>query len=194
MTGLLEELEARTSQAYWSDGLLDLLVGVALVALGVSWIVGGAAFGGVAPAILVPLWKPLRQRFTIPRLGRVELSEGREARNRKFLRLTIVAGTLSLVAGVAMFFAVSRGLPFARQWVPGIPGVLVGLLAIATAEALELRRFFVYGALCIASAIAIGLGLDVNPGWAFFAGGLGAVLGGSILATRFVKRYPRQPS
>jgi hypothetical protein len=189
MAGFLDRLEQRTYRAYWSDGLLDLLAGAALVAIGVGWLCDGVVFGAIAPALLVPLWAPLRKRFTVPRLGHVEFASSREARNQAFLSLMLWAGVLSFLLGVGIYF--TRGADLGRWVVHAFPGAMIGVGAIATARALGLRRFFVYGAISIGAGALVGLGAGVNPGWSFLVTGISALLGGGVLATRFVARHPR---
>jgi hypothetical protein len=193
MTGFLDQLELRTHRALWSDGLLDLFCGLAVLAIGVAWVVEQHVFGAIVPALLVPLWKPVRQRFTEPRLGSVELGEPRQQRNRGFIRMLVVAGVLSFVAGVGAFLLTARGMDPALGLVKAFPGTLVGIAAIACAEALQLRRFFLYGFLTIAAAVVTALVEPLNPGWAFVVGGATALLGAVLLMTHFTREHPRPP-
>jgi hypothetical protein len=191
MAGLLERLELRTNRVFWSDGVLDLLAAAALLSLGISWVADAAVYGAIVPAVFVALWRPIRRTFTEPRLGCVELGEAREARNRSFMGLMLSAGVLTFGLGLGVYFAQSNGMDVARVLIPALPGALVGIAGIATAEALGLRRFFVYGGLSLSTGIAVAIVPDLNPGWAFVAAGTAALIGGCILATRFVARYPR---
>ena len=189
MNRFLDRLELRTNRAFWSDGLLDLLAGAAVLIIGISWVAGAAAYGGIAPALLVPLWRPLRRRFTDPRLGQVELGEGRQSRNRRFMRLMLVAGAMSFLLGLGAFLVHELGLPLHREIIPALPGALVGLAGVATAEALQLRRFAIYGGISIVTAIAVAVAQGPNPGWAFVAAGAAMLLGGTVLAARFAAHH-----
>jgi hypothetical protein len=190
MNGFLQRLELCTNRAYWGDGLLDLFSAVALLALGVTWVAGVAVYGGMAPALLVPIWKPLRQRFTEPRLGMVELAEERQRRNQAFMVLAVVAGFLSLFLGLGVYFAHAYDLELAKVVVKALPGVLVGVAGIATAAALQLRRFYVYGGITVATGFVVAVVPALNPGWAFVAGGVAALIGGLILLRTFARRHP----
>lgn len=190
MEAPLAGLELRTNRAYWGDGLLDVLCGVALLSIGVSWVTHQAVFGAVVPALLIPLWKPLRARFTEPRLGVVELGEGRQQRNRDFMLLMLVAGVASFVLGVGAFLLVTHVPDFSVYVVKAMPGLLVGLAALATARALQLRRFTVYGAITIAGAGVVAAVSILNPGWAFVAGGAACLVVGIVLVRRFAHAHP----
>lgn len=190
MDRFLDRLELRMNRAYWGDGLLDLFCGLALLIIGVSWVTGEGAFGAIMPALLVPLWQPFRRRFTEPRLGTVELTDERQHRTRVFARLLLVAGTLSFLLGIGVYFAHTLGLEPSVLVVKALPGSMIGIAAVATAEALQLRRFFLYGAVTMVGAVVVGVVRELNPGWAFLAGGAVALLGGIVLAYRFVRSHP----
>jgi hypothetical protein len=190
MNRFLKRLELRTNRAYWGDGLLDLFCGFALLVLGVCWVMHQAAFGGITPALLIPLWGPLRKRFTEPRLGVVELAEKRQDRNRAFIGLMLVAGALSFLLGIGVFLGHEYDLELSIIVVKAMPGSLVGIAGIATAEALQLRRFFVYGGITLVTALVVGFVPELNPGWAFVSGGLCALIGGALLATKFSRLHP----
>jgi MFS family permease len=186
MRDLISKLERHTHALYWSDGLLDLLAGVGLVLIGVAWIVDVVVFGAIAPALLLPLWGPLRRRVVEPRRGYVELGEDRQ---RAMVRLTLgllLAGG-GTFAGALVAYRV--GLEMAIL-VRTLPGALVGMAALAIAGALELRRFAGYALGLVGVAIGSGLA-GFNPGWAFVAGGVIAVGVGVGLLVSFLRRYPQ---
>lgn len=51
----LKTIERATYRGSFSDGLLDLFTGIALSFLGLLWLTDYAAFGGLAPALLIPV-------------------------------------------------------------------------------------------------------------------------------------------
>lgn len=186
----LSALELRTQRAYWGDGLLDLFCGVALVAIGVAWLTDQVVLGAIVPALLVPIWKPMRARFTEPRLGVVELNEARQQRNRSFLQLMLFAGTGSFLLALGTFLLVTQVPDASVYAVKAMPGLLVGLAALATARALQLRRFALYGAVTIAGAGVVAAVAVLNPGWAFVAGGAACLTAGVVLVRSFVHEHP----
>ncbi len=184
----LADLERRVHRTYWNDGLLDLFVGLAVTTIGLSWIAEAVVVGAVVPAVLVPLWGPARAQFTEPRMGRVELGEPRQRRQHALLRLLLIAGVMSFLLGLGAFALAELGLGLVL--VKAAPSLVVGVAGIAVAEALELRRFFVYGGLLIAGAVTVGL-LPLNPGWGFVPGGVAALVWGLTLAIRLARQSTR---
>lgn len=186
----LGRLERRMSRAYWSDGLLDLFCGLALLGLGAAWLAEQFVWGPLVPAVLIPLWGPLRRRLTEPRLGAVELGEPRQARNRSFVLVSLFAGLAALLLVGGALLAHRRGLALPRLGVEALPGLIVGLAGVVTAELLELRRFFIHAGAALLAAVVVALVPGLNPGWAFLAAGASALIVGLVLRVRFVRRYP----
>ena len=87
-------LEGRLFRRYWDDGLLDLLVGVGVLLIGIGWVCDQVALAAFTPALLVPLWRPLRARLVEPRLGAVEFADKRVRRQRRHA-LGLVGGASS---------------------------------------------------------------------------------------------------
>lgn len=185
----LHRLEQQTHRAYWSDGLLDLFCGASLLAIGASWL-SEWFIGSIAPALLVALWGPARARFTEPRLGAVEFSDDRQRRTRAFIRLSLITGLATFVLAVGLAFVRGHDVALSQALVKAMPGGLVGLAGVVAGEALQLRRLLVYGALMIASGVAVAAISAANPGWPFVIGGAAALVVGVALARRFARRHP----
>ena len=69
------QLEIALFRSYWDDGLLDLLCGFGLLLIGLGWALDQVALAAALPALLVPLWGPLRRSLVEPRAGFVEFSQ-----------------------------------------------------------------------------------------------------------------------
>ena len=80
MRPISSALESRLFSHYWDDGLIDLLAGIAIVALGALWLADLVAVGAAVPAMLAVVWAPLRRALVAPRAGTVEFSDGRTGR------------------------------------------------------------------------------------------------------------------
>ena len=183
-------VESRIVRFFWNDGLLDILAGTGVFLIGLAWQFDLVALGAVAPAILIPFWKPLRTRITEPRLGYVELSSGQQRRNQSFVVGSIVVGMVVLLAGIAGYVAVVRG---ARDHLgglaPAIPALILAVMSLSVAAVTRVFRFVQYALALGVFGIAV-VELEQEPGWALIAGGLVAILGGAVTLFYFVSRYP----
>ncbi|QDU68212.1 hypothetical protein [Engelhardtia mirabilis] len=188
-TTTLASTESRLFRAYWQDGVLDLLAGAALSAIGLGWIAGYPLAGVVVPPVAIATWPILRQRITRPRLGQVRFN----ARRRFDMSLGMIA-VLSLGVLLCGLF-VSRSKEGAsyealRSLAPGIPALLVAALGLSAAAALRLARLAAYSAVFVAAALVVAT-LDAEPGWALLAGGLVMLASGARLLAAFVRGHPR---
>ena len=81
----LENLEKRTYRTTQEDGRIDCLAGGGLLGFGVGVLLDIPMLTVLAPALLVTMWQPLKDRITTPRLGYVRFSEPRRKRERRGL-------------------------------------------------------------------------------------------------------------
>lgn len=180
-------VEATLFHSYWDDGLLDLLGGLGLLGLGIAWAFDLPLVGVALPAILIPLWEPLRRRIVEPRAGYVEFSRGRQASTNRGLLLTLAsgAGVLALVLAV---YALARdsatGLLGARA-VQGLPATLVAVLAVLTGLLIGARRFALYGVVLVLAATGTIL-LEGGPAAPMMIGGVVVLVSGAALMSRFL--------
>jgi hypothetical protein len=186
----LSATEARVFEAYWQDGVLDLIAGAGVVIIGVGWILGFVLVVALVPPLALAAWPILRQRVTVPRLGQVRFA----ARRRRTMRHGLVA-VLSLgvlTGGWAVNHALNPGSTSAfLTWIaPGIPALILTAMALSAAEALRLLRFVGYAVGFALAAVAVAA-LDVEPGWALLAGGLIVTVNGARLLAGFVHEFPR---
>lgn len=183
-------VESRVVKMYWNDGLLDVLAGCGVMLVGIAWLANLVPLGAVAPALLLPLWRPLRARITEPRLGYVEFSDRQQGRNRAFLGLVIVLGIVTMMGGIAAYWFLADALPWDRgRLVRALPAFLVGLLSLLAAVITSQMRFVAYWcALALFGVLAAAVPLE--PGWSLLAGGVAGVVGGVIAMTQFMARYP----
>lgn len=181
-------IETKIVRMFWNDGLLDLLSGAGVLFIGISWLWDWHVMGAIAPALLVPLWKPIRQRFTEPYLGLVEFSDRQQFRNRSFLVVAIVLGILSLILATTLYFAVvKQSIDFdLKRIVQGLPTGLLGLMAIMTGTATSLNRFYAYGGLLMMLGMAAVI-LQSGPAWPLIVGGAVILLSGGVVMQRFLK-------
>lgn len=183
-----------TPKAFWSDGLLDLLIGICVLLIGLAWIYDLVALGAIAPAVIVPFWKPLRDRFTVPRVGNIQLSDSSNKANHHILIGSIIFGSIILAGGVALYIAKVSGFLGADfinpKYMAAVPAILFGVLAVFAAVITEQLRYVFYAGVCVVAGVTVvAAGLD--PGWALLAVGVAATVSGLIVLTSFIRQHPR---
>jgi len=185
----MEGLERRAYQTLWEDGLIDVISGVGLLAMGTAWIMHEAALGAIFPAILVPVWSSAHRRLSAPRVGVVEFAPERRGRERKKQLVLALIGVLCLALGVAVYsFGRPTGEVF-RAIVPGLPAALLGLGAGLVGAMCGIRRFLLYAAAMVVIG-ALGAGLGVRPGWHLLSGGVIVTVSGIAVLVSYLHRYP----
>jgi hypothetical protein len=199
MTGIdVKQLEATAYRESFSDGLVDVFVGLGLLWIGASWILlpSLVPLSVVVPPLLAVALFPVRQRVLEPRVGYVRWTAPRRHWERRQLVGLFAAGATAF--GLVAFlgsYAIANGvtLPEAHTFAAAIPAVLVAIPALAVAVATGLVRVWVYLLiLVIAAGVTVAYALD--PGWPLAVTGLGVLLGGVWLLTRFLRSNPRQAS
>jgi hypothetical protein len=187
MTSRAGTLESRLFRRHWDDGLLDLFAGVGAVSIGVCWAVDLVVVGAAVPAVLVPIWGPLRRALIEPRAGLVEFSDARTARNRRLGLGSAVLGLLMLLLFVGLYVLVrSRSVALLDLVVPGVPAFLLGLLATLAGWGLGLPRFLAYAGVWCAGGFGVALA-DARPELAMLAGGLVVLMSGAWRLHRFLR-------
>ena len=189
----LERIERTAYESKWEDGLIDIFVGVALLGMGIAWLTDYAVFGGILPALLVPIWVSARKRITVPRTGHVEFSGERKALEKRNLNVVALLGLVFLVMGVLVYFLVRENPPsvdtMIRGAIPALPSVLLGIGAVMIGFLFGIRRFLGYSALLVASGVVGGF-LQVHPGWLFLPAGAVTSTVGLVLVIDFLRKYP----
>jgi len=187
-------VERRVVRTYWDDGLIDILSGLGVLFIGISWQFDLVPLGAIAPAIIIPFWKPLRARITEPRLGYVEFSDVQVGRQRSFLVWSIVLGCLTFTLGVSVYFLVTTtDLVVPKQnWIVALPACLIACMAVLASFLIVVRRFIGYAAVLCISGVLVVL-FDKRPGLALIAGGIVVTIIGLLRLLSFLRSHPKQP-
>ncbi|MEZ4701105.1 MAG: hypothetical protein R2834_12285 [Rhodothermales bacterium] len=192
----LERLENSLFASYWSDGLVDVVVGIGILGIGVCWTLDIVAVSAALPAILVPLWLALRTRFTEPRMGVVRFSEKRTNGTRE--KLGLVAGI-----GVGVFLLVVTGVFVSNTtirrdvasegllWIiaPGIPSMLIAVALALGGWMIRQMRFVAY-VLIVTGLAALGVVFAVEPHLQMTIAGIAILAIGLFHVVRFAQHYP----
>jgi hypothetical protein len=185
----MRDLERKAWKSYHQDGLKDIFLGLILLAMGISGILGSdlALIGFELVAILVLL--ACKKYVTTPRMGHVEFSPERKARKMKAV---LLVGASALV-GLGAYLALA-GIGGASEWLAGHRelvhagvGLWIFLLLSMMAYWLDFTRlYWIALVICAAFIVALWLG---NP-LVFVVAGTVVLAPGMVLLIRFLHQYP----
>ncbi|MEJ2516159.1 MAG: hypothetical protein P8102_13205 [Gammaproteobacteria bacterium] len=185
-------LEKRVYRTYWEDGLIDLFAAVGVLIIGVSWAFDFPIGGVIAPAVLVPLWGPVRERLILPRLGRVEFADRRESRNRNMLRTALYAGAGLLALGVGAYLTRDRVATLAAaEFAAALPAAILAAMALVASVLIASPRFVVYAGVLLLAGIA-GAWKGLEPGRTLLEAGAFILVAALVLLTRFLRANPEE--
>ncbi len=185
------QVERRIVGAFWNDGLVDILCGVAVFLIGIAWHFDLVPLGAIAPALAVPLWKSLRERITQPRLGHVEFSDTQTTRYREFLAWSFLIGCSAFIVATSVYFYVAdsgRAIPIER-WVAAIPAWILAFLAMLTSLVILVRRFIGYAGVFSLLGLLVAV-FDQTPDIPMLVGGATMTIVGSIRLRTFIHSHP----
>jgi len=189
----IKEYEENAFRSFWNDGLLDLMLGLVILVVGISWWQDVAAMGAVFPAVCASLWYPLRKRLVEPRMGFVEFSGERDLKVRSF-RFGLVAfftGTMMLGAVIYVLYN-GDVISHPAEWIAGFPLVLVGIPVLFFAVFTRCQRFGIYAVfLLLAGVEVVFQGWDPHVG--LIASGVFITLAGLYILLKFMSRHPAEP-
>jgi len=197
----LKDMERKAWTSFFDDGLLDVLMGLTLLAVGIpamlpNFFVSELRQDAASAALMVLALFVycLGKRFiTMPRIGRARFGPTRKAKLRK----TTVIYAISVVVGAIVFLMIMLGLsPSPPGWVQrlGVPGLLalgiggwmlliLGLGAYFT----DFTRGYVIAALY---ALAFSGTVLLHNRIMFIVAGTLAVLMGGVVFIGFLRKYP----
>jgi hypothetical protein len=198
----LKQLERKAWASFFQDGLLDVFMGLVLVAVGLPAMLPGIFNSelsqDVAAAVLMALgllayWGGKRF-ITIPRGGRAEFSRARRSRQTK----AAVVYAISAVVGAIVFLLTMLGLSSSPPtWVQklgvdgflalGIGGWMFLILGLAS-YFMDYTRGYVIAALY---ALAFGGTVLLHNPMTFIIAGMMAVLMGLVVFVRFLRTHPK---
>lgn len=194
----LGALARRVYRESVQDGLVDLTLGVFLLLAAALFSTrqgGGLAILLFLVALVLggPVLGYLRQRYTYPRIGYVQLlpEEPRQA-PRGFLiyMAAAMAGWIGVLAVVGVIDHPTRWY----GWTPLLVGCLTVGGFVHMVSRSGLLRYAAYAAVSVASGVAFSLlgfpGRFQGLAWYLLATGLAIILGGAITFARFVHNTP----
>jgi hypothetical protein len=192
----LNELERRAYREAQQDGIVELALGITVLA----WAAFVAFRGPLTAAVVVALlllqprgWEIVRARLTYPRVGHVEL--------RREAARAVLPGVLSFIFVVAAAMVIALAVFGGRhdtslwwKWLPLFVGMmLVGALAHAHAKSGS-ARYSVFAVLAAGAGLLASLlsFTSAEGRLATYLLGMGIffVLAGAVVLVRFLRQHP----
>jgi hypothetical protein len=184
-----KKLQQKTYQSYHQDGLIDIIIGLAIIGFGLNMAFDNSAFllMGWLPIIF---YAPLKNYFTVPRIGYVKFHA-----SNKVVTGLVIMGLLVFLLGLFVFFIggpniVSEEMQaWLREYYMLIFGGVASLCFLAAGLLTGIIRLYVYAFLFLI-VFALGTWLDIHP--AIFTISIGLIVEGVGLGLliRFLRKYP----
>jgi len=182
-----KKLQQRTYQSYHQDGLIDIIIGLAMIGFGLMLAFDSSVFIFMSWMPII-FYVPFKNRITVPRIGYVKFSSSN-------LRLAMALGTgllvMLFIVGLYLF-AVSDNISFqVREWLGQYLwlGGLVAVCFLGTALLTGITRFYAYAGL-ILLIFSVGTWLAIQPFFIVITSGLLIEITGVWLLVRFLVKYP----
>jgi len=180
--------------AFFSDGLLDIFIGLGLVVAGALMFTEMVWMIGIYPAIILSVWQSSRKK-TLARmdLQGERLHQAYQSRSRAVILGLLIAGMLTFLLGVMVFIAFDK-IPagvFAwfREYFLIVLGLLIALIFSGSASMLGIGRFHLYAAFALAIITGGGLIGIAFPWLLIVFGGVITIIGVVVLI-RFLGAHP----
>jgi hypothetical protein len=189
----LRKLEQRAFQSYQQDGLLDLIIGAGILAMGLNEAMDSTIWTFVT-FMLIVAYVPLKRRITIGRIGYAKFKVKRNRLNMQVVSAVVLAVLVMLLVGILFLLrgdaSAPSGFLLGIRKSPLLLYALLGFMGFGLAGAISgIRRLLAYALISMGFFVSAHL---LNPPifvpFLFFGG---AVLGtGSVLLLSFVRRHP----
>lgn len=189
----LQKLEQRAYLSYQQDGLLDLIIGSAILALGLNEAMDTTIWTFVT-LMLIIAYVPLKKRITFSRIGYVEFNVKRRGLNMFVVSAVVILVLVLLLVGMLVVLLPSNTSPSALllgiRKSPLMLYALLGFLGFGLAGLISgIRRLYVYALLSVVITLSAHLlNLPIYVPFLVFSGIVLTI--GTIYLVRFLRRYP----
>jgi hypothetical protein len=191
----LKTFEETISRQYDRDGLIETLLGMALLIGGMSLALGGSpALTGLLPVYILVIGRLWKTRITYPRLGYADFlakrKKQRKIRMLKFLLALVLAAVLAALIFLAMESSLGDLDPL-RGWI----GILIfdsvmALIIAAVGRIRKMRHLYAFAALCYLLELGAYI-VNMSPGWALSFIGLLLLTVGLVRLILFLRANPK---
>lgn len=197
----IEHVVQRTRQYWFSDGLVELSVGITFSLLGLYFYIqsvlptGSLVLFATQAGFILLLFGVIflgryivhkfKSQLTYPRTGYVSFK--RASRNQRVLS----ASAAILIAAVNMLLFLTT--PLSLNWVPAITGLFVGLIWLISALRVGLLRFYLQSILALLLGFGLSLAeMEIYQSLAVFyvAMGLVLIISGGLTLRKYLRQDP----
>lgn len=189
-----EKIKRKAYLSYHQDGLIDILLGTAILVFGLLLLTDSMAFNILAWMPIL-FYIPLKNLITVPRFGFVRFNAGEEQQLKKQLQFSLLAGVmvLALIAGVYIFMTGDGMNPGLSIFLDKYHMLLLGgflALALLIGGLLNgLRRLLLHAGLILTLFLA-GIELSIPEHYFIITTGILILFIGSFYLVRFLRQYP----
>ncbi len=184
-----KKLQVRTYQFYQQDGLIDIIIGLMIIAFGLNMVFDNSAFlfMGWFPIIL---YVPMKNRITVPRIGYVKFY----ASNKIVIGL-VLAGLLVLMLGMFVFFISGPDIispefqVWLKQYYMLLLGVVAALCFLGAGALTGITRLYFYSVLILV-IFSLGTWFNSLPALYVILTGVIVEAVGIWMLVRFLRNYP----
>ena len=189
----LQKLEQRAYLSYQQDGLLDLIIGTAILALGLNEAMDTTIWTFVA-IMLIIAYVPLKKRITFSRIGYVEFNVKRRGLNMFVVGAVAILVLVLLLVGMLVILLPSNtsssALLLGIRKSPLMLYALIGFIGFGLAGLISgIRRLYIYALLSVVITLSAHLlNLPIYVPFLVLSGTILTI--GAIFLVRFLRRYP----
>lgn len=188
----LADLERRTWRYLGDDGLGDLMLGLAFACFGAGMVWNLGTFAVVAPALFVMNWKPLHQRFIVPRRGIARLRPERQRFLKSAMARTVALQVLLVLTGVVIWIIMDQEAA-GQRWKNIMPVIVMlpfPLILALLGKWFDVPRFFAHAAVMLLTILGLHLA-GLAEGWPLLISGALLIGHGALQLLRFFRAHPR---
>jgi len=189
----LQKLEQRAYLSYQQDGLLDLIIGFGVLALGLNEALDTTVWNFVT-ILLILAYVPLKKQITFSRIGYVEFNVERRGLNMRVVGAAVLLVLVLLLAGILVAVlssgTSSSALLLGIRKSPLMLYALIGFIGFGLAGLISgIGRLYFYALLSVFITLSAHLlNLPIYVPFLIFSGIILAI--GATLLVRFLRRYP----
>ena len=189
----LKEIERKAYLTYHKDGILDIYLGMGIMAVASVFFFEVFLTSTGTIALLPIFYAASKKQYTIPRLGYVKFSQRTKGRARNSITLALLLGSMSAVAGLFTFYnTLSTGHswiePLIANWKITLASILLVVFSLFGYVS-DLRRMYYYGLVSLIVFVS-GIFLPI-PGYMLILAVGGIIsINGIVHLYRFTQEYP----